>query len=657
MPIERGYEQQTSGQAAPIGATVTPNAYGAQIGDALMGAAETRHQTEIRDYAIERKKTEDQELSDWQHNFSVHRSNIDDIVRQTREQAGPGAAGHADGVERANAAAKDALFANITSNAVRRHAQAQWDEFSGQLRSREQTFESGQRVAKVVTDQGRAIDLSANRVRRTGDLETYQAELKTTIEGVSMLNVDDATKQKLSQAAETSLGVAFVQHLQDTDPAKAQQVLDSGAFDHLGSGVLEQLRNGTAVEIRRQQAEAEHQAAMAKADLREAIATAKEADSQGIELDDKQLGTLIAGAQAIGDTSTVLQLQGIQQNNVFSKVYKGQSPLQREQRLGVLAAKQNPTAAEQREKKWLEDHKGALDSQFNADPVGFALQNAPAGTKPPAGDISDPAVLQARMAWRARASQAYGRDMPLFTAAEQDQLHTIKGEGAQGESRVLEVLDKIPAGRERARAAKQIDGGDMVFQHMAQLGSQARQTVRAGAQALKADKAFLTPSKTDDPDVAELVGATERELRVALKDAYPAEQEEVLTVARQFLAGVHSKAGLDASKITRGNMLLAMRVALGGTVTRDGRNLGGLAEAQPGKPFVLPERMDRDQFYHAVAAQIGKTKIFPVNPDKSPASLSRAVPVLVGSGTYRWESLDGQPIYASTGKPFVSVIR
>lgn len=652
MPVERGYEQQTSGQAAPIGATVTPNAYGAQIGDALMGAAETRHQTEIRDYAIERKKTEDQELSDWQHNFSVHRSNIDDIVRQTREQAGPGAAGHAEGVERANSAAKDALFANITSNAVRRHAQAQWDEFSGQLRSREQTFESGQRVAKVVTDQGRAIDLSANRVRRTGDLETYQAELKTTIEGVSMLNVDDATKQKLSQAAETSLGVAVVQHLQDTDPAKAQQVLDSGAFDHLGSGVLEQLRNGTAVEIRRLQAAAEHQAAMAKAELREGIATIKEAHSQGLEIDDNQLEAAIKAATAAGDTSTALQLEGIKQDNGFAKVYSGQSPLQREQRLGQLAGKPKLTVTEQREKKWLEDHKGALDSQFNSDPVGFALQNAPAGTKPPAGDISDPGVMQARIAWRARASQAYGRELPLFTKAEQDQLHTIKGEGAGGEARVLAVLDQLPA-IERARAAAQVDSGDKVFQHMAMLGPRARQTVRAGAQALKANPKFLTPSKDEDPDVVEAIAVSEGELRTALKAFEPADQEAVLTVARQYLAGVHSATNTPASAITRGNLLLALRVALGGSIAADGRNVGGL-DSVLGRPFVLPERMDKAQFYAGVTAEIKKTKAYPVNPDGSVADMRYMIPVLVGPGTYRWESRDGRVIAGKDGKPFIS---
>lgn len=661
--MEQGYERQTSPRAAAAMPLANPDQFGAGVARAAGQMGEQLHQQQLRTFQLEQKQNRDRELADWSHQYALHRQNMDDIVRTTRGNAPAGAVGHREAVIKAHQAARDSLFGKLTDPDVIRHAQAQWDQYETGLADAEGTFEEAQRVAKLVTDFGQGANIGANRIRNSGDEKAYASELQIKLGEIDLLSVDGAQKDKLRRQVEQDYGIAFVQRLQDTNPVMARGLLDSGAFNHLDPGVLEQLRSGADVEIRRQQAAVEHQASLEAAQARENIATLSQAMRDGLEVDDAQVSAAIEQARAMGDSSTVLTLEGLRADATFAKVYRGQSPVQREQRVAQLASQQTRSVAEQRELKWLQDKRSALDSRFDDDAVAWAMENAPQGYKPTVGDISDPAVIQGRIAWARRASDAYGRAMPYFTKAEVGQLAARKGESRAGEQAVLGLLDRFPEGPDRAIAARQIAPDDKVFQSMAQLSTRARQTVRAGADALKVNAQFLKPS-ADAPEVAEMMQQVEGEVAQALKLVSKEDQEAVLTVARQFMAGVNSGTNLSADTITESNWRLAVRVALGGSVKPGGKNVGGIGK-WGSTPYVLPDGYDHNDFYLAVRDDMLARKVAPMEPDgKTTANLRYARPVWMGADPsdpgamlYRWEDRSGRVIGGFGGTPFVSKIK
>lgn len=660
MAQERGYESQVTPRATAARPLATAESFGAGAMRALSEAGEQLHRGNIRDAEIERKLKEDRELADWSHKYALHRQNMDGVVTQARSSAGPGAAGHRENVAKANEAARETLMAGISSPRIKRLAQAQWDEYTTRLADSESNFEEGQRVAKVVTDEAETQKLQTNLVRRGVEPEAYKQELQLGYDRIDALQTDDATRGKLKRALENGLGSAFIQRLQDTDPVVARGLLDSGAFDHLDPDVLEQLRNGADVEIRRKAAELDHQAATEKAAWREKFATIQAQAGNGIEIPDQEIKAAIGAAEAMGDTSTAENLRGLAYDNGFAKVYRGQTPLQREQRLAALRGKAKPSEAEQREIKWLTDKRGELDNRFDSDPVGWAIENAPAGTKPLAGDITDPAVIEQRINWARTARQTYGRPMPYLTRAEATQLAQRREESQGGEREVLALLDRFPEGEDRAIAARQIAGNDAVFQHLAQLDPAFRGTIRAGADAIKANAKLVAPSESNEPDAFAAMAAVDARVDRALKEFSPADTAAVKTVARQFLAGVMVKRGLSAEQIDEATYDTAIRVALGGDVRgsgKDRRPTGGLG-SWGGTAFVLPEGHDNTTFGQSIGNLLrSKPELRPVNPDGSEIPIGSLRPVLVGPNRYRWETPDGRVAMRKGGEVLLIDVR
>lgn len=656
MAVERIYEQQTSPRAAAAMPLASPDSFGAGVGEAASQLGATLHGAQVQAYSRERQQTQASEAADWSHRFSVYRETADARIREARANAGPGAAGHAAGVKAAVEAEREALLGGITEDNVRRYAQGQWDEFNTRLIGQEGDFEEGRRVAKIGTDVEASTDAAGNRIRNSADPKVYADEVKlgqAQIDALPGVPADVRAKLKHEQV-DQKFGVAFLNQLIDSNPAAALALVNSNEFNFLQPDQLEAVRNGAQVEIRRSVAALEHSAALAASGLREQIATLREADEQGLEVDDSQFAAAIGAAQQLKDTSTVLDLQGRQANNQFAKIYSGQSPLQREQRLAVLKGDKRPSVTEQREMKWLEDKRSALDARFEADPVAFAIENAPAGFKPPAGDIADPAVLEGRIAWRRRTGNAYGRELPLFSGAEQRQLAARQVSGAAGEAEVMELIDQVPEGGERAGAAKQIAPADKLFQHMAQLEPQHRAMTRAGSQALKANPKLVSPSEEEEPEARAVMDELERRLNGALKEFEPADREAVRTVAQQWMAGVLDKGQHGTDQITQGMYDTAIRVALGGSIIPGKGTVGGLGNWN-GSAFVLPDRVNNGQFGLRVAEFLIKNpNDAPVNPDGSRIPIELLRPVLIGPNLYRWESANGRVAHDRQGKPFIA---
>lgn len=674
MPAERGYESQTMPSAAPMAPERDPREFGAGIGQAMQGLAGQVHEQDVRSFKVERQLEQDRQLAEWSKRFALHKQNMDGIGRDARATAQPGGMGHGHRIRETNEAARESLLDGIDDPTVRRLAEKQWTDYGTALYGQEGDWEEAQRTAKVVTDTGIANDTEINRIRRSDDPKAYASGLQAMLERNALLNVPPDVRMKLDQAAVQGAGTAFIQNLQDSNPQMAKAVLNSGEFDFLDPGTREQLLAGADVEIRRREAAAEHQANVAKAQQKEAIATLEQYDRDGMPVPDEQWDAAIKAARDMGDESGAVELEGMKANSRFARIYQGTSPVQREQALGKLKALKKPSVDQLREIKWLEDRRGSLDSRFDSDPVGWATQNAPAGSGPPPGDINDPTVARARVGWSRTMAGAYGRpDFPILSRAEAFQLGELRQSGMQGELRVLGWIDSLPDDRARRQAAREIAPGDKTFQAMALVTPRARETIRRGNEAFKANPRFLTPDRgtREGRDRADMMDRSDNDLRVAMKAFSPADVQAAVVIGRQFTAGVLSGSGKDVNWMNAGTYRMGQRVAVGGAV-KHGRDVGGVAYWS-NYPVLLPTELVLNpnqevpgkvgSFGTAIANDMRQRKEYPVNPDGSTAAIQYLRPVLTGvvydqRGTevwlYRWEDRSGRPVQSNKGGDFVS---
>lgn len=659
MAVERTYQQQVGARAQDVAVQTSPDAYGAQIGAAVGELGQTVHRGDIQAYQIERKARADTEAATFARNFAEWRMNMDGVIRQQRSGAAAGGAGHTQAVRDAYEKGRETLLSGITEDSVRASAATQFSTFGASVLEREGTWQEGKRVAKVIDDTQVLSDIGANRVRQLSDQGAYQDEVKAGYAFVDSLAVDDDTKAKLKrELVDQKYAIAYISGLNDKDPLLARGMMDAGAFnDILEPGQLEQLRGGADIEIRRSAAAAEHEASMQKAALADQIQTFKELDSQGIEIPPDQLTAARDAAAASGDMSTAVQLDGIMANNVFAKVYRGQTPIQREQRMGALSGKAKPSAAEQRELDWLRSHSGALDTEFNTDPVGYAAKNGQGSSVPPAIDLANPATIKARIDWRRQYSKATGRPVPVFSDNELVPLREQVQSGAKGRLGVLQALDAFPS-VERAVAAEQIVPNDVGFRHEALIQPFARATVYAGREKLTADRGFLNPDrKTPEGKRAQqLLNIGGTEIDFALRAMDPRESAAVKEISGQWLAGWLSAKGRDVNTITPGDIRNAATAAFGG-FSKGGSYMGGIGHWAGGQAYVVPDGFNQPGFQNYVTRQRagddGKGS-GPVNPDGTPFNLGNAYPVLVGNGRYRWETPGGSVVVTKGGQPYMS---
>lgn len=630
MPVERGYEQQLAPREAAPMPLASAETYGAGLGREMAQAGEDMHQRQVRAYELERQAKADREAADFMHRFALHRQNMDGITRELRTNAAPGADGHVTAIDQANEGAREGLFAGITEERVLRAAQRQWDDFRTGLLSTEGDFEVGRQVAKRVTDISGASDVAANRIGTK--LESYPEEVRAlyaAIDAMPGLDADLRAKLKREQV-DQKLGIAYLNQLNGSNPALARSMLDAGTFDEiLTPEQKQQLRNGSEVEIRRQEAEVRQQVSLAKAELTEQIATVTARAGAGIDVS-AELPDLIAGATAIGDTSAVENLKQLRRESEFARVWGGVSPLAREARLRELTAvaESKRTDDQQAEIRWLQDKGGALDSAFRADPVGWALERAPAGSKPPPIDWNDPATLAERVRWSRTAAQAYG-SMGLLSGNERQAMATRMQDGQAGYAEVLEGLARF-GGREARQAAREVAPSDPLLQHLVTLPAEYRKIALNGRRALQGNSGLL---KVDDDAEREDINRFTAQFRRATRMLPEDERSAVIEAAQKIAAGHLIEGGGRMNGRLWG---LTLNMAMGAMGTSGGNRRGGLGNWQ-GQWFVVPPNMKAQEFTDRVfAEQRRKPAAGPLNPDGTPLNLREAVPVFVGNGTYQF---------------------
>lgn len=482
-----------------------------------------------------------------------------------------------------------------------------------------------------------AVHTALNADESDKNIATGQAEIANTgaLLGWSPERIA-FEKQNKTSAARSDVAVTIID-AGVNGPAAAAAYVDLHRSEFTGDDLDRVHQRITATE-RARAADLAREAAIQKAQFGESVATAKADAARGLDVS-ARLPAMIQHASATGDTSTASELKGLLGDQGFARQYQQATPLEREQRIGQLASLKKPSEAQQQELHWLREHGGALDSQFNADPAGYMIASGHAA--PPIGP--------ARAQWADAMSKATGRPVPPLTKEEVAQYQARASAGDGGQDGVLSQIDRLPAGASRAAAARQIAPDDLVFQHLAQIDRTYRPTIRAGAEALKANPILLNQAK--NPAIAKAYADADAQLRLALKEFSPKDQNAVMQVSRQWLAGKvsHGKWGVDPASIGR-LYQVSLRVGLGGGTNAQGVEIGGLGDWN-GHPVVLPEGSTNSSFAGSVRAYLGKR--VPTNPDGSTMPITGIAPVMIGPNTYRFEGADGRVVADRQRKPII----
>lgn len=631
MAREQIYEQQTGPQAAAPMPLATPGSYGAAVGQGMAQVGAAVHRNQVEAYVADRRRTADSEWADFNRRFAMHRENMDGVTRQMRRGADPGGNGHELRWREAEKIGSEKLLEGITEDSVRRRAEAQLRDWRMQSASQEADWEEGKRVAKVATDTDEATDIAANRIVSAEDpLKTYAEETARGHDYVDALNVDADTKAKLKrQLVDQKLAVSFVNKLNMTNPEMARGLLLKGQFnevltpEQIDAGV-----RGAEIEIRRMEAAAKAEVEAQQSGDKEFEDTVTNRAQNGLEVDDGDFVKAIGTATARGDTSKAEDLTRARSDNGFAKIYAGQSPMQFEARQSELRGKGKLTEPEQRELAWLDKHKAGRASDFEGDPVGFAIANAPAAMKPPAGDISDPAVMAARVAWQSRASQFYGRSMPYLSKIERDQVEARLNSGERGK---LETIGYIASwGAAAGAVARQVAPQDRYLQQLVVLPEAYRRKAIDGQAARKANPKLIA---IEDPEESDRVGEmTRRIFAEALPGIAQDQKNAIVETARNIAAGYLAEYGGELDLNMWG---LALNQAVG-AVGAGKERTGGFGRWGD-HYFLAPEGLTAQQFTDRVFGFVkANPDKAPVNPDGSPAYLGRARPVRMGNGKWRF---------------------
>ena len=221
-------------------------------------ATKARQQQE-RAAAVETAKVYAQTSMDW-----------DGHLREAQDQAPEGAPDFAKGVlDRFDSDARARVAAAPES--ARPWLETRLADLRSHVGERAMTFEAGQRLAKQSRDLSGIVDLGANRVRT--DFGRLDDAIGTAESAIAASSLAPAAKTAAIAKARETIAVSGLQGLNETDPARARQMLESGQFDaHLGPDRKHMLVNDNYVELRRREAEAEQRRRLAEADHRARVA-------------------------------------------------------------------------------------------------------------------------------------------------------------------------------------------------------------------------------------------------------------------------------------------------------------------------------------------------------------------------------------------------
>ena len=661
MAIERGYEVRTSPSAGPGPVLARPTDFGAQVGEALDQFGQVQHASDVRAYQIQRRETAMSEQANFASAFAKYRASMDTVVRGARDGAAAGGAGHADAVQKAYEAGREALLNGITEDSVKRQAQAQFDEYGASLQSRESLWAEGKRVAKRVTDTGEMVDTGGNRIRTSvHDQAAFADELKYGHDYIaSLTDIDADTKAKLQRQMDQTYAISFVRGLFDKGQAKtARGLIESGAFDAmLEPAQKEELMNGADVEVRRIDAEERTRATAARQDISQTADLAIKAVKDGVLYNDGDLAVLEERAGAAGlPPAKLYEIQDVRVLNTVKREFQNASPSviadslrEADAAVAKAGAGADPKLVQRR--NHLETVLGQRRAEIGNDQLGFAARNG-IETMPIDWSAPAPDAVAARAKAVEISAGAAGMPPQYFTT---DEVGQLRGQIESGKNGALAALDAARAfgGAKAVEAAKQLAPDDDVFAHLVTLDREVAGMALRGRWHLKTDERAVTLVEERDPrnfdDYKEEFRRQETRFYSAVQSLEPRRRNAVFHAAEQILAGYIAQGYGPLRPDLRWR---AINEALGATGPTGAGRKGGLAQWGDAY-FMRPSTMTSDEFTRRVQWTMANGKGGgAVNADGTPARLSAAVPVFIGPNTYRFDAKDGHPLRKKDGSLF-----
>lgn len=625
------YERQVApGRTASLD-MASPDSFGAGVGRSIseLGDSIDRYQL------VERRLRRTEDSAAAGKSFADYRLAASGAIKDMRANAQAGGAGHAEAVKSYLAQQGQALLDGVTDPHVRRQVDEQMAVFNAGLIDGEDTWQRGQRVAKLGSDEQQAAQTGFARIATAGSLPDAQRAIgeereagHARIEAYEGLNADQ--KAKMLRDFDQGLARTTLAMVVRTDPAVAKGMLDKDGFSDLPAEEIEQGYRAVGVEQRRLQAIADHKAAMEKAAAREQLATFDARVSSGEDIPDADFKTAEQLAQAIGDDSGVVRVHAARIKSGVNRETQGWTPQQYQTEIQRLRSKgQKRSADEDIYLNQLESIAPGRTTEFRNDPGSWAALN---GNPPPALVSGNAASYARRREWQASVSKSTGLPTPFLQPQE---VETYRALMAESPAARIDVANQLATfgGMTAVQAARQVAPNDPMLARLVVLQPGDRASVSNGVEARKAHPQLIDGK----------AGNIAQDL--FLKRVGPATalmgQGDVgaaFDIARSMYADYAVKRGIQEFEPELWNAFIHR--SLGGTRDAQGRFFGGIG-SWGGTNILLPPKLNQGQFESVMTRMTWK-------PDQSnapawrngtpmtPADVRKFTPIARPDGRYEF---------------------
>lgn len=587
----------------------------------------------------------------------------DHARRQAREASDAFGTGHAATVTKDFDERSTAFLGTIRDARVRGQYEAQIANHKADIVSAEEAWELGKQNDGVTNTAGEVIDLHANRVRH-GDAAAHVSSSLAADTYVNGLPVTESVKVALRRTARAKIDTSWARNQIDSDPVAALKAFQAGDYDaSVPPNVLESLINDAQVGVHNLQSAGRAAKAAAVSDEREAIATYKVGLSASGKDTPSRIEAMAVRAEAIGDTSTALDLRNTKAEVMATATYHAAPLPVINQRIQALTLKETHAGhlspAEASERGGLIKMADALKSGIKDDPL--ITYQGQTGQVAPTYNPDDPASVAKVVAYGKRVQQHYGLpNVPVLTG---DQVESMKlnMNTPGGKRKVLATISAL--GDYASEAARQIAPDDDGFAQLNDLsampfkaaGAAAVHDIMAGEDALKAAPAIFA-----GPIMAEAHKAFGAASEGAMTS--PAMARATFDNARKLYAAAsfndHDVAPLHLNKA---RWAQAVDRALGAfRDTATGKQAGGLTMMNGGAVVVPPGMLHNTFHKRLTRASIGQWQHAKLTGDPvwsggeqvTLGELRGAVPAFKAPDIYGLK-VGNTTIYGRDGQPFL----
>ncbi|WP_061780749.1 hypothetical protein [Sphingomonas sanguinis] len=638
------YERQVApGRTAPLD-MASAESFGANVGRSISELGESID----RYHLVERRLQRNEDSAAAGKSFAEYRLAASGAIKDMRTAAQPGGAGHADAVKSYLTEHGQTLLDGITDPHVRRQLDEQMASFNAGLIDGEDTWQRGQRVAKLGADEKVAAQTGYSRITTAASLPEAQQVIGEEREAAharikSYTDINADQQAALLREYDQGLARTTLAMVVRTDPAVAEGMLKQGGFSDLPPEEVEQGFRAAGVEQRRLQAIAEHKVALEKAAAREQLATFDARVSSGEDIGDADFTKAEQLARGIGDDSGVVRIHTARIKSGVNRETQGWTPQQYQTEIQRLRAKgQKRSADEDIYLNQLETIAPNRTTEFRKDPGTWAALN---GNPPPPLVPGNTASLARRREWQSSVSRTTGLPTPFLQPQEVESYRALLAESPKARVDVANQLASF-GGMTAVQAARQVAPDDDMLARLVVLQPGDRAAASNGAEARKAH-----PQMIDGK-----AGKTAQDL--FLKRVGPATalmgQDDVAAafdIARNLYADYAVKRGIQEFEPQIWNAFVHR--SLGGTRDAQGRFFGGLG-SWGGTNVLLPPKLNQSQFEAVMTRMNWKSDqanapAWRNGTAMTPADVRKFTPVQRPDGRYEFHGPGGAVLRTKQG--------